>query len=107
MCLLRQLGEVGLSYSDFIREWTINQDFSQKNQEIFVKKKNELNSLVLEFNVWKQSKELKENLDDKMKKKKKVLGVKWEERAVIGRMTKYLKAKTAKKKGANLKKNKK
>jgi len=92
MSLVRQLGEVGASYSEFIKDWTIKQSFNQQNQEVFIKKKSELNSLVSEFNLWKQSKELKENLDEKIKKKKRLLGVKWEERAVLGKMTKGLKA---------------
>lgn len=98
MNLLRNLAEIAVGYSTFIRDVTERMDLSSSNQQMFVAKKNQLTELTKEFMLWKQSKEQKENLDSILRhKKKKILGVKWEERATIGKLQKIAKKKGSEK----------
>lgn len=47
----------------------------------------------MEYTAWKNNKEEKEDLDAKMLRKKKVLGVKWQERDLLGKVSKAVKKK--------------
>jgi len=81
MNLLHAISNIGSEYRDFIRELTIKKQFSPENNKMFVKKKVEVNELEREFEKWANTIETKEDLSNKVKKKR-VIGVKWEERAL-------------------------
>mmetsp|Transcript_20410 Transcript_20410/g.17734 ORF Transcript_20410/g.17734 Transcript_20410/m.17734 type:complete len:479 (+) Transcript_20410:817-2253(+) len=102
MNLLSKLAEIGVDYSKYVREITIKQDFSGDSKKEFVKRKQEIDEFNYEYKVWKQNKEAKEDLDAKLKKKKKVLGVKWQERDLLSKVSRAVKKKASKKKKAAL-----
>jgi hypothetical protein len=81
MNLLHAIAKIGTDYAAFIRELTIQKQFSPENNKMFVKKKVEVNELEKEFERWANTIEIKEDLSNKVKKKR-VIGVKWEERAL-------------------------
>jgi len=81
MNLLHAIAKIGTDYTTFIRELTIQKQFSPENNKMFVKKKVEVNELEKEFEKWANTIEIKEDLSNKVKKKR-VIGVKWEERAL-------------------------
>jgi hypothetical protein len=87
MSLLAKLCEIGVDYSQFVRDVTIKQEFSQDNYTKFIKQKQGLDEFNMEFIVWKKSKETKEDLDAKLKKKRRMLGVKWEERDLVNKVS--------------------
>lgn len=104
MSMLSKLAEIGVDYSHFVKEITISQDFSETSKKEFITKKQEIDEFNVEYKLWKQNKEAKEDLDAKLKKKKKMLGVKWEERELMSKVTKAVKKRMKnknKKKGGN------
>jgi len=81
MSLLHALAKKGAEYAEFIRDLTINKQFSQEKHKIFVTKKVEISDLEKEFEKWANTREVQEDLNQKLRKKR-IIGVKWEERAL-------------------------
>ena len=80
MSLLHTLAKIGSEYVEFVRMLAINGEFNQKSNKSFVAKKVEVSLLLKEFERWKNTKEEHEKDLAEKQRRRKVLGVKWEER---------------------------
>ena len=96
MSLLHALAKNGADYAEFIRDLTINKQFTPEKNKIFVAKKVEITDLEKEFERWANTREVQEDLNQKMRKKR-IIGVKWEERALKDALKRPGKRSSAKK----------
>ena len=97
MSLLHNISKLGSEYVEFIRELTISKEFGPENNKTFVTKKVEVGDLSKEFEKWKNTKEVREDLGQKQKRRR-LVGVKWEERGLKSALNKKAKKIKSKKK---------
>jgi len=84
---LSNLTKISVEYADYIKKMTQQAEISHDSFEMFVKEKKRLDEFRESFNLWKEhNMRSVDDIDSKLRKKRKMLGVKWEEREIISKM---------------------
>jgi hypothetical protein len=86
------LSKIAIEYGEYVKDLTDKPEGPNNMFERFVKEKKRLEEFKLAFEEWKNMKlKALEDLDANLQKKRKMLGVKWEEREMITRIQKITK----------------
>jgi len=82
-----ELTKIAVEYSEYIREVTKKDEITHGMFETFVKEKKRLDELKESFEQWKNvNLKFIDDVEARLTKRRKMLGVKWEERDMVNRL---------------------